>query len=142
MNISNYNFNSLDLSDFSNSYDRKDSKETYGLLLKELIDNHILAKYFDNKNNFKFELALFILKNSKACKEYLKYKYKMIFIDEYQDSDSMMHELFMYLNSELGIDIFIVGDVKQAIYLWRGAKEDIFDKIPTNIEQKKLWHKF
>lgn len=46
----------------------------------------------------------------------------MIFIDEYQDSDSMMHELFMYLNSELGIDIFIVGDVKQAIYLWRGAK--------------------
>lgn len=136
LNISNYNFNSLDLSDFSNSYDRKDSKETYGLLLKELIDNHILAKYFDNKNNFKFELALFILKNSKACKEYLKYKYKMIFIDEYQDSDSMMHELFMYLNSELGIDIFIVGDVKQAIYLWRGAKEDIFDKIPTNIEQK------
>ena len=53
-----------------------------------------------------------------------------------------MHELFMYLNSELGIDIFIVGDVKQAIYLWRGAKEDIFDKIPTNIEQKELWHNF
>lgn len=142
LNISNYNFNSLDLSDFSNSYDRKDSKATYGLLLKELIDNHILAKYFDNKNNFKFELALFILKNSKACKEYLKYKYKMIFIDEYQDSDGTMHELFMYLNSELGIDIFIVGDVKQAIYLWRGAKEDIFEKIPTNIEQKELWHNF
>ncbi|RGM54728.1 UvrD-helicase domain-containing protein [Streptococcus vestibularis] len=142
LNISNYNFSLLDLSDFSNSYDGKDSKATYGLLLKELIDNHILAKYFDNKKNFKFELALFILKNSKACREYLKYKYKMIFIDEYQDSDSMMHELFMYLNSELGIDVFIVGDVKQAIYLWRGAKEDIFDKIPTNIEQKELWYNF
>lgn len=66
----------------------------------------------------------------------------MIFIDEYQDSDLKMNDLFMFLKSSLGIDIFIVGDTKQAIYLWRGASEDIFNKIPQKMEQKYLWHNF
>ncbi|NYS49845.1 UvrD-helicase domain-containing protein [Streptococcus danieliae] len=102
----------------------------------------ILLVFRGAHKNFKFELAFFILENSQACREYLASKYKMIFIDEYQDSDLKMNDLFMFLNSSLGIDIFIVGDTKQAIYLWRGASEDIFNKIPQKMEQKYLWHNF
>lgn len=81
------------------------------------------------KKNFKFELAKKILIESKAAQEYLKSKYVMIFLDEYQDSDMDMHNLFMYIKNNLLINLFIVGDSKQAIYLWRGAQKNIFSKL-------------
>jgi superfamily I DNA/RNA helicase len=53
----------------------------------------------------------------------------MIFIDEYQDCDYDMHLFFMKLKNDLNIKLFIVGDSKQAIYLWRGAMSNIFDLL-------------
>ncbi len=89
----------------------------------------ILTSYRDNKKNFIFELALKILQESKACKLYLQSKYFKIYIDEYQDCDKDMHNLFMYLCDELKIDTFIVGDDKQSIYMWRGAYPEAFKSI-------------
>lgn len=89
----------------------------------------ILGSYTDNKTNFVFELALIIVKKSKACSLYLKSKYRKLYIDEYQDSDKDMHEFFMYLVDNLGIDAFIVGDEKQSIYLWRNANPKYFKSI-------------
>lgn len=81
-------------------------------------------------------MALELLKKSVRVQEYLKYKYKKIFIDEYQDSDQGMHELFCYFAKELGIKLFIVGDDKQSIYGWRGAKVQNFKNIvEKNIEK-------
>lgn len=134
-------FSDNDLSDFNNDYSPS-VFTTYDSLIYNLAQNKLLAKYSDNTKNFKFELALEIVKNSTACQEYLKYKYQMIFIDEYQDSDSDMHNLFVYLYERLSIDLFIVGDTKQAIYLWRGARADIFEQLPNKIEVKILSHNF
>ena len=50
----------------------------------------------------------------------MKAKYYRIYIDEYQDSDRDMHNLFMYICKKLEIPLFIVGDLKQSIYGWRG----------------------
>ena len=97
--------------------------------LSMIRDNHILGVYYDTKDNFVFELALNILKNSKACQLYLKAKYFKIYIDEYQDCDKDMHNLFMYICDVLKIDIFVVGDEKQSIYTWRGAYPDAFLEI-------------
>ena len=89
----------------------------------------ILTSYSDNQKNFIFELALKILKESKACRLYLQSKYFKIYIDEYQDCDRDMHSLFMYLCDELKFDTFIVGDDKQSIYMWRGAYPEAFRSI-------------
>jgi len=89
----------------------------------------ILGSYNDNKTNFVFELALIIVKKSKACSLFLRSKYRKLYIDEYQDSDKEMHEFFMYLVDNLGIDAFIVGDEKQSIYLWRNADPKYFRAI-------------
>ena len=35
----------------------------------------------------------------------------------------------MKIKNELNIKLFIVGDLKQAIYLWRGARQDIFELL-------------
>lgn len=96
----------------------------------QILKNYkVLTSYRDNQKNFIFELALKILQESKACRLYLKSKYFKIYIDEYQDCDKDMHNLFMYLCDKLKIDTFIVGDDKQSIYMWRGAYPEAFKSI-------------
>lgn len=108
---------------FETDYFQKFNTAKEGL---NLLKKGILGSYNDNKSNFLFELALFIVKNSRACSLYLKSKYRKLYIDEYQDSDKDMHEFFMYLVDKLGIEAFIVGDEKQSIYLWRNANPKYF----------------
>ncbi|MGH1143115.1 UvrD-helicase domain-containing protein [Bacillus pseudomycoides] len=113
-------------------YDRKFSSYSDGIKL--LKTENILGVYnSDVRNkNFKFDLALDVLMNSKAAAQYLKAKYSKVFIDEYQDSDQSMHELFMFLIDELKIKLFIVGDEKQSIYKWRGAYPQNFISLASN----------
>ncbi|MCY7810697.1 ATP-dependent helicase [Bacillus spizizenii] len=94
--------------------------------LTNLKNNYRLGTYFNNKENFKFQLALKILGNSKAAKQYIKAKYSRMYIDEYQDCDKDMHQLFMFIHNQLGVKLFLVGDPKQSIYEWRGAKPSLF----------------
>lgn len=98
--------------------------------LKNSCDNH--PKHIEKYHNFIFDLALNIVKQSNACRLFLQSKYFGIYIDEYQDCDSEMHEFFMYLCNDLGICTFVVGDDKQSIYSWRGAKRELFDAIIKN----------
>lgn len=110
--------------------------------LEQLKVHNVMGTYRNNKKNFIFELALIILDKSRASREYLQAKYEMIFIDEYQDSDNDMHNLFMYFYEHLNLKLFIVGDEKQAIYHWRGAEEEIFEKIPSTFNKYSLVKNF
>lgn len=97
--------------------------------VNNILKNGKICKYYNNKQNFSFQLGLYILKKSDAAKLYLKSKYYRIYVDEYQDSDYDMHQFFMYICKDLGIDLFIVGDLKQSIYGWRGGFIDGFKNI-------------
>lgn len=97
--------------------------------LKRNSDNFTLGSYSDSKKNFIFELALKILKNSEVARLYLQAKYFKIYVDEYQDCGAEMNEFFMYLTNVLKIDLFIVGDDKQSLYTFLGAKPETFIKI-------------
>lgn len=116
-------------SDFTIDYDFKFHDFESGK--KSLVEYLKLGVFYNIKENFKFQLALDILKNNAAARQYLQSKYEMLFLDEYQDSDLDMHDLFMYLKEMLGIKLFIVGDPKQAIYIWRGAQPNIFEKLDS-----------
>lgn len=117
---------------------------TYDYGVKKIRRTQLMCKYDDKKKNFAFQLALEILKKSYSCRRYMKAKYYRIYIDEYQDSDVDMHNFFMYLNDELGIPLFVVGDSKQSIYGFRGAYSDGFTDLFTNPNFKRfeLWHNF
>lgn len=112
--------------------------------IEKLKENNILGSYKSRlRKNFKFELAKNVLLESIAARQYLESKYTMLFLDEYQDSDSEMHDLFMYIKNELNIKLFIVGDEKQAIYLWRGAHRNIFNILDQeNFKRYILTHNF
>ena len=60
-------------------------------------------------------IALHILKNCKACQNYLKARYKYVLIDEFQDADTYINELFLNL-IDLGMIGTVVGDERQAIF--------------------------
>jgi len=54
----------------------------------------------------------------------LRRRYKYIFVDEYQDINPVQQAILDALSS--GDNGFVVGDVKQSIYAWRGAEPQIF----------------
>lgn len=115
-------------------------KQTYQECLDYLRNKKTICAYQDSKKNFVFELALDIVKKSRACQLFLKSKYFKLYVDEYQDCDKTMHDFFMYLCNELGIELFVVGDIKQSIYIWRGAYPDAFKSIlkRDNFEKRIL----
>ncbi|MCK5473688.1 MAG: UvrD-helicase domain-containing protein, partial [Planctomycetes bacterium] len=56
----------------------------------------------------------------------LRARYKHIFVDEYQDINAVQKAILKLLSS--GDNLFVVGDVKQSIYAFRGAEPKIFIK--------------
>jgi len=54
----------------------------------------------------------------------LRKRFKCIFVDEYQDINPVQQSILDALSS--GNNVFVVGDVKQSIYSWRGAEPTIF----------------
>jgi len=69
--------------------------------------------------------ALHILRQEDIGERY-KNKFKYIFIDEYQDSNSLQEELISTIKREN--NMFMVGDVKQSIYRFRLSDPDIFNE--------------
>ena len=67
----------------------------------------------------------------------LRRRYKYIFVDEYQDINPVQQAILDALSS--GDNVFVVGDVKQSIYAWRGAEPQIFlDRLkPTSPDRVK-----
>ena len=54
----------------------------------------------------------------------MKSMYDEIYIDEYQDVNKLQDEIFMAIST--GANLFMVGDIKQSIYGFRGANPNIF----------------
>lgn len=116
----------------------------YKIGIKKIEDTGFICKYADNNKNYSFQLALHILEKSAAARLYLQSKYYKIYIDEYQDCDKDMHQLFMYICKYLSIPLFIVGDLKQSIYGWRGGYDKGFQDLlaDSDFSSYKLKHNF
>ncbi|MBN2456762.1 MAG: helicase-exonuclease AddAB subunit AddA [Sedimentisphaerales bacterium] len=54
----------------------------------------------------------------------LRRRYRYVFIDEYQDINAVQKAIIDMLSNSR--NLFVVGDVKQSIYAWRGAQPQIF----------------
>lgn len=57
------------------------------------------------------------------------YEFKYVFIDEFQDTDDAQISSFIAMQKKLGFNFFIVGDLKQSIYRFRGATMTAFEKM-------------
>lgn len=55
--------------------------------------------------------------------------FRFIFVDEFQDTDNSQIRSIAWLQRVMRASIFVVGDVKQSIYRFRGAEETAFDEL-------------
>jgi len=74
-------------------------------------------------------LTLRIITENKDVLTEISTNFKEIMIDEYQDTNPMQEvivRLIAEVNPEAHVPVFMVGDIKQAIYRFRGADPSIF----------------
>ncbi len=71
------------------------------------------------------DLEHFALKvlDDESIRETVRAKYKYVFIDEYQDVNGVQEEIIGKIAND---NLFMVGDLKQSIYGFRGCRPDFF----------------
>ena len=111
--------------------------EEYMALTKRFAEIYFLCKKeknvydFDDLEHFALELLVEsydeqgVAQPSETAKELSK-KYKMIFVDEYQDTNLVQETILEMLLNKKHNSLFTVGDVKQSIYRFRQARPDLF----------------
>lgn len=70
----------------------------------------------------------------------MRNRYKAVYVDEYQDVNELQHDIFEAISPEKSL--FVVGDIKQSIYKFRGSDPDIFNSLrnswkPLGKDQEK-----
>lgn len=71
------------------------------------------------------QLTYILFRDNEEICEYYKNKYDEILIDEYQDTNRLQDTIFKLISHQ---NIFMVGDLKQSIYRFRGGDPYIFKK--------------
>lgn len=56
-----------------------------------------------------------------------------VFIDEFQDTDDITIDLIKRFYNLKPFNVFVVGDIKQSIYRFRGADDEAFSKLQSGI---------
>lgn len=77
-------------------------------------------------------LAELIVNSNPKIKQYLQQTYKYVFLDEFQDTTDMQYELFKSCFLESGSFFTAVGDDKQRIMMWAGARKTVFEDFTKN----------
>lgn len=72
------------------------------------------------------------------CTKIEELKLRYMFIDEFQDTDDVQIEIFQKLQKLINAEcrLFVVGDLKQSIYRFRGAKLNAFQKLQNGNEKE------
>ena len=80
---------------------------------------------FNDVSRLAYRLLVNNDKTPTSCALSLRERYKAVYIDEYQDVNELQDDIFKAI-SEKG-RLFVVGDIKQSIYKFRGSDPDIFN---------------
>ncbi len=107
-------------------------------------------KLLQNNNALDFDdmlvFAVKLLENSKEIREKYFNRFKHILADEFQDTNLCQYKMlkFLYANNlpedEIPIQksLFVVGDVDQSIYSWRGADYRIILNLQSEFKKTRL----
>lgn len=114
----------------------------FGKILLNLF-NKCLAIYSSKKNAqglLDFEDILLFTKNileNESVQNDLAEKYKFLMVDEYQDTNEIQYNIFLPIVDHLKKNnLFVVGDEKQSIYMFRDAELEVFDKTKSDIKKQ------
>lgn len=103
------------------------------------IYNNQYKKYLDEENGITFddmEILTYQLltKNNQEIAKMLKKEIEDILVDEFQDTNTLQNEIIKLIGRD--DNIFRVGDVKQSIYRFRGAKPKLMQDLINKKDSK------
>ena len=103
----------------------KDNVEIIIDIIIELTNK--INKFKQDNSSYEFndisKFAIKLIKENENIRNELKYQYKEIMIDEYQDTSDIEEEFINLIENN---NVYMVGDIKQSIYRFRNANPNIF----------------
>lgn len=112
-------------------YSTKDIVLTILDIIKEFLLE--IEKYKKENDIYTFndisKLSIKILKENENIREELKSSFKEIMIDEYQDTNDVQETFIGMISNN---NVYMVGDIKQSIYRFRGSNPEIFKEKYSN----------
>lgn len=150
--LDNYGVSELDYEDMNWGAEKTgtDSNDKRSNLLQGIL-SEIFSKIGNDYNKLKQDRNAVTIKDSlnelviildkcgrsyDELSELFKRKYKYIFCDEFQDSDNMQIRILYVLSMIFDSRLFVVGDVKQSIYRFRGATDAAFEILKNELEKQ------
>ena len=79
-------------------------------------------------NNDLLRETYLAFRDHESIREAYRDRFKLVMIDEFQDTDQQQVDLIGYLTGEGGHALCTVGDAQQSIYRFRGAEVEVFRK--------------
>ncbi len=122
----------------------------FNKLIKHVIINAEKNTRYELKKNNSIRLSDIIIKIRTVLSKLYKdpsltrnINIKYLFIDEFQDTDNVQIDLIKEFKELLKFNLFVVGDIKQCIYRFRGAEENAFDRlIKYDGQYRWKWRQF
>ena len=110
------------------------TKETVFTIL-DIVKRYLseVEQYKQDNNIYTFSdisrLSIKILKENKSVRNELRDSFKEIMIDEYQDTNDVQD---IFISMIANDNVYMVGDIKQSIYRFRGSNPNIFKEKYSN----------
>ena len=130
------------------------AQKTYSNLYQNLTLNYLIYNIVNYSRKFQDENNLLLIADFNSLitenisdqpapfiYEKIGTKYNNYFVDEFQDTSELQWKNLIPLTSHAltneeinddGGNLFLVGDPKQSIYRWRGAKPETFTNLKTD----------
>lgn len=110
------------------------TKETIFTIL-DIVKRYLskVEQYKQDNNIYTFSdisrLSIKILKENESVRNELRDSFKEIMIDEYQDTNDVQD---IFISMIANDNVYMVGDIKQSIYRFRGSNPNIFKEKYSN----------
>ncbi|MDM1009503.1 ATP-dependent helicase [Clostridium perfringens] len=130
--------------DFNRAYGNKlsinklplhtDFIDAWNVLLKGNKDNN-----FESSLTFEMisRLAEYLIRTNRYIKKAIEMTYSHVFLDEFQDTTSIQYDLVKACFFKTETIITAVGDGKQRIMVWAGARKSIFEDFQNDFLSQK-----
>ncbi|MDO0373757.1 ATP-dependent helicase [Clostridioides difficile] len=108
--------------------------DAWNVLLKGNKDNNFVSSLTFGMIS---RLAEYLIRTNRYIKKAIEMTYSHVFLDEFQDAKSIQYDLVKACFFKTETIITAVGDGKQRIMLWAGARKSIFEDFQNDFLSQK-----